>query len=199
MPQPPIITLDEADIAAYGVCSLTELLAALTPQTGSGRGRGGGRPVILFNGQRISNFREFRNFPPEAIRRVEVLPEEVALRFGFPPNQRVVNFILQRQFRRAAVDLEYRNARARRQLGREFDASMLRIQRAGRLNLNVRDRGYLDADRSRARLAPDPRFEPRRDHATRSAAFRTLIQLATMANLPAAGQPGWARAGRAAR
>ena len=36
---------------------------------------GAGRPVILLNGQRIANFREMGRFPPEAIRKVEVLPE----------------------------------------------------------------------------------------------------------------------------
>ena len=92
--QPPLVTLDEADIAAYGASSLGDLIAAIGPVTGSGRGRGGGGPVILFNGQRISNFREMRNIQPEAIRRMEVLPEEVALRFGYAANQRVINFIL---------------------------------------------------------------------------------------------------------
>jgi hypothetical protein len=96
--QPPIVTLDEAEIAAYGVSSIAELVTALAPQTGTGRGRGGGTPVFLVNGMRVSNFREIRGLPPEAIRRVEVLPEEVALKFGFRPDQRVVNFILKDQF-----------------------------------------------------------------------------------------------------
>ena len=97
--QPPIVTLDEEDIATYGVSSIQELVAALVPQTGTGRGRGGGTPVFLLNGMRVSNFREIRGLPPEAIRRVEILPEEVALKFGFRPDQRVVNFILKDQFR----------------------------------------------------------------------------------------------------
>lgn len=96
--QPPIVTLDEADIASYGVSSIAELVAALVPQTGTGRGRGSGGPVFLVNGMRVSNFREIRGLPPEAIRRVEILPEEVALKFGFRPDQRVVNFILKDQF-----------------------------------------------------------------------------------------------------
>jgi outer membrane receptor protein involved in Fe transport len=97
-PQQPIVTYDEADIAAYGASSIADLIASTAPQTGSGRGRGGGFPSILFNGQRITNFREFRNIPPEAIRRMEVLPEEVALRYGFQANQRVINFILKDNF-----------------------------------------------------------------------------------------------------
>jgi hypothetical protein len=41
-PQPPILELNEADIAAYGAGSLAELMQALAPQTGSSGGRGGG-------------------------------------------------------------------------------------------------------------------------------------------------------------
>ncbi|MFN5245077.1 MAG: TonB-dependent receptor plug domain-containing protein, partial [Novosphingobium sp.] len=91
---PPIAVLDEKDIQALGATTLADVLTQLAPQTGSGRGRGSGPPVVLINGQRIGNFREMRNFPQEAIRRVEILPEEVALRFGFPANTRVVNMIL---------------------------------------------------------------------------------------------------------
>jgi hypothetical protein len=98
VPQQPVAVFDEEEIAAYGVSSIDELLQAISPQTGSGRGRGEGRPVILLNGQRISSFREMRSIPPEAIRRLQVLPEEVALRFGYPPNQRVVNIILKDDF-----------------------------------------------------------------------------------------------------
>lgn len=75
--QAPVATYDENEIAALGAGSITDLLAKVGAQTGSGRGRGDGQPVILVNGQRITNFREMRNFPPEAIKRMEVLPEEV--------------------------------------------------------------------------------------------------------------------------
>ena len=40
--QPPLLELDEEDIASYGASSLSELLDALSPETSSGRGRGGG-------------------------------------------------------------------------------------------------------------------------------------------------------------
>ena len=63
----PIATLNEADIQATGAGSIAELLTRISPQTGSGRGRGGGggMPVVLVNGQRVTNFRELRNFPPD--------------------------------------------------------------------------------------------------------------------------------------
>src|SRR3546814_6740550 len=69
------------------------------PQTRSGRGRGGGRPVILVNGRRISGFGAVRNIPPEAIAKVEIFPEEVALQYGYSATERVVNFVLKPDLR----------------------------------------------------------------------------------------------------
>lgn len=105
-PSPPIAVLDEKDIQALGATTLADVLTQLAPQTGSGRGRVSGPPVVLINGQRIGNFREMRNFPQEAIRRVEILPEEVALRFGFPANTRVVNMILKDNYSSKTIEAE---------------------------------------------------------------------------------------------
>lgn len=137
VPQAPVATLDEADVAALGASNLSELLAAIAPQANSGRGRGGGMPAILINGQRISNFREFRNIPPEAVRRVEIMPEEVALRFGFPPNQRVVNIILRENFVARSFDAEFEGPDRGGYGTTEFEASLLRIARSSRFNLNA--------------------------------------------------------------
>lgn len=104
--EPPVATYDEKDISALGAGSINELLSRVSAQTGSGRGRGG-QHVILVNGQRITDFREMRNFPPEAIKRMEVLPEEVALRYGYPPDARVINFILKDNFRSRSVEARY--------------------------------------------------------------------------------------------
>lgn len=105
-PQSPVATYDESEIQSMGVSSIGDLLGRISPQTGSGRGRSGagGMPVVLLNGQRVSNFREMRNIPPEAIKKVEVLPEEVALRFGYSPDTRVVNIILKDKFQAIALD-----------------------------------------------------------------------------------------------
>ncbi|WOI54744.1 hypothetical protein [Parvularcula sp. LCG005] len=102
----PDVTLDSEEIESYGVSSLAELLDELTAETGSGRGRGGGRPVVLLNGQRISGFREIGEYPPEALARVEVLPEEVALKYGYRADQRVINFVLKPNVSVLAVELE---------------------------------------------------------------------------------------------
>ena len=103
---PPERTYDSRDVRATGATNINELLEALAPEIGSARGRGGGRPVTLLNGQRISSFRELRDIPTEAIQRVEVLPEEVALKYGYRADQRVVNIVLRhasaRPWRRCA-------------------------------------------------------------------------------------------------
>ncbi len=173
--QPPLVTLNEADIAAYGTSSLAELLAAVAPQTGTGRGRGGGFPVILVNGQRIANFREMANFSPEAIRRMEVLPEEVALRYGFPPNQRVINFILKDNFASRIVRGEY-NASTRGGLGTsELQATLQRISGANRFNVNIyaEDTGLL-TEAERGVIQPLP-VAPQVAGDPDPARFRTLL------------------------
>ncbi len=104
-PQPPVATYDEKEVAALGASSLTDVLARIAPQAGSGRGRSDGPPAILVNGQRIANFREMRNYPPESIKKIEVLPEEVALRYGYPPDTRVINFILKDNYSSRRIEL----------------------------------------------------------------------------------------------
>lgn len=164
--QPPVMTLDETEIASYGAASLGELVAAISPQTGSGRGRGQGHPVMLVNGQRVSSFREMRNIPPEAIRKVEVLPEEVSLRFGYPPNQRVINFILKENFATVSVAGEYNIPSRGGFTNSEIEAGLVRIDGPRRLNIEAKavddtmlteaERGVIQSAASRPTVAGDP-------------------------------------------
>jgi hypothetical protein len=137
-PQKPVETLDEEDIAAYGASSVGDLLDALGPETGTGRGRGSGAPVILVNGQRVASFREIHDYPPEAIRRVEILPEEVALRYGYPPDQRVVNFILKDHFRSHTVAASGSTPDRGGTVTGQGQGSLLRIDGNARLNLSLK-------------------------------------------------------------
>ena len=100
---PPEEQLGPADIRSYGVNSVADLLTELAPLTRSGRGSGG-QPVVLLNGRRISGFQEIRDLPTEAIARVDILPEEVALKYGYRADQRVVNFVLRQRFRATTVE-----------------------------------------------------------------------------------------------
>jgi len=165
-PQAPIVTLNEEDIAAYGASSLSDLITALSPQTGSGRGRGSGGPVLLVNGQRISNFREMRNIPPEAIRRMEILPEEVALRYGYSANQRVINMILKDHFASKSVDAEFNAPTHGGFSESEFETTLLKIDKTSRFNLNAKaengsmlteaERGVIQSPGTVSTVAGDP-------------------------------------------
>jgi len=147
--QAPILELGEEDIAAEGVTSIADLITQITNQSGSARGRnGGGRPVILINGIRIGSFREFANYPPEALARVEVFPEEVAQRFGFPPDRRVINLILKENYRNAEVEFEFEGPSRGGSYTREQELGFLQIADGGRINFNfeANDTSFLTED-----------------------------------------------------
>ena len=174
-PSPPIAVLDEKDIQALGATTLADVLAQLAPQTGSGRSRVSGPPVILINGQRIGNFREMRNFPQEAIRRVEILPEEVALRYGFPANSRVVNMILKNNFASKTVEVEAAVPTRGRFWSYDGEATKLRIKGPQRFSVTAKiddtsalteaERGVIQTAGSVPTVSTDPN----------PAEFRSLI------------------------
>ena len=137
-PQPPLLELGEEEIAAYGAGSIAELIEALSPQVSSGSGRGaGGFPVILVNGARISSFRELRSYPPEAIEKVEVFPEEVAQRYGYSADQRVVNIILKQNYASREIEAEYGQPFDGGYSRKEVEGTYLRIDGQSRLNINL--------------------------------------------------------------
>lgn len=154
---PPEQQLTPADIQAYGVSSIGDLLAELAPQTRSGRGSGGA-PVVLLNGLRISGFREIRDLPTEAILRVDILPEEVALKYGYRADQRVVNFVLRPRFRSIAAELETALATAGGIASPKGELDIVRIGRQRRISLHFEYEGresVTEADRG-IRFDPSP-------------------------------------------
>ncbi|ASK86835.1 hypothetical protein [Sphingorhabdus sp. SMR4y] len=134
---PPVVELSEEDIASYGVSSVQDLLEAISSQTTSSRGRGSGRPVVLINGQRTSGFREIRDLPPEAIRTVQVFPEELALQYGYRPDQRVINFVLKDNYTGVSVSAEYGVPTQGAQGRSEVESTITRIGRNSRVNINL--------------------------------------------------------------
>lgn len=166
VPQKPVEVLEEEDIQAYGANSIEELLAAISPQTNSGRGRGGSRPIMLINGQRITSWREMRRMPPEAIRRVEILPEEVALRFGYPANQRVVNLILKEQFAAVTGAGEYNRPTRGGYDNYELETGLFNVSGPRRYNFSAKivqttmltedERNVRQEESSRPDVAGDP-------------------------------------------
>jgi hypothetical protein len=138
---PPENTLDSRDVRATGATNINELLEALAPQIGSVQGRGGEQPVLLLNGQRVSSFRELRDIPTEAIERVEILPEEVALKYGYRADQKVVNIVLRPRFRSTVAQVGATTATDGGYTAATGDLTRLMIQKNGRTQFNLHAAG----------------------------------------------------------
>jgi iron complex outermembrane receptor protein len=134
----PDLQLQPQDVASYGVSTITDLLDELAPEIGSNSGRGGEGPAILVNGRRISGFNEIRNLPTEAILRVDILPEEAALKYGFSANQRVVNIVLRPSYGSELADLTGGAATAGGAAAGQAEAGVTRIAGERRFNLDLK-------------------------------------------------------------
>lgn len=137
----PEAELSSEDIESLGISSVNDLLVELSAQTRSARG---GRPVMLVNGRRISSFAEIRDIPAEAIAGVEVMPEETALRFGYPAEQKVVNIRLKDHVRVASAELTGGVPTEGGRTSFGVKAGLLKVDNGQRLNVTL---GY---DRSSA-------------------------------------------------
>ena len=132
---PAEVVLSPADVRSYGVSSVSDLLTELAPQTRSGAG---GAPVVLLDGKRISGFQEIRDIPTEAILRVDILPEEVALKYGYTADQKVVNFVLRRRFRSTTVELADAAATEGGSNTPQGELGVLTIRNGQRFNLDTK-------------------------------------------------------------
>ncbi|MBJ7448423.1 MAG: TonB-dependent receptor [Brevundimonas sp.] len=153
----PELSLSADQIQAYGAANISELLAYLEPVTRSSQGRDGGQPVLLVNGRRISGFREIQSIPTEAIERTDILPEEVALQFGYRADQRVVNFVLKANFRSISAEAAYRAPTQGGRTTTELESTLFNIAGGNRYSV--------DAEYSRS----SPLFESERDIERRAA------------------------------
>lgn len=192
---PPEETFSAADVRSFGVSSITDLLTELTPQTTSGLG---GDPVVLLNGRRISGMGEIRDIPTEAIQRVEILPEEVALKYGYSADQKVVNVVLRQRFRAATVEGQVGGSTAGGQLSEMANYSRLQLNRQGRTNIAVK---IQNSDRL---LESDRDLISRNDSGLYDfvgnigPALPGASQIDPALPVAVAGVPGWAASGRPA-
>jgi hypothetical protein len=134
----PELQLGPADIQSFGVSTVTELLNELAPETRSDRGRSSESPVILLNGRRISALNEVRDIPVEAILRVDILPEEVSLKYGYTADQRVVNIVLRRRFRATTLEGVAGGPTEGGEVTGQAEADLIHIRRDDRLNLDLK-------------------------------------------------------------
>lgn len=142
--------LNAADVRALGVTSISEMITELSPQTN-------GTPVILLNGKRISSFSEISDLPSEAVARVDILPEQVALSYGYAPTQKVVNIVLRQRFRAELAELRGGTTTGGGRENGKAEAGILRIRGDNRFTLNLdysRAASLLESQRDIAATAP---------------------------------------------
>ena len=132
----PEIELGPEDITGFGAGTVGELLDQLSPQT-TGSGSPNARPLVLINGQRATGLDEIRSLPPEAVLRIEILPEHVALRYGRRPGNKVVNLVLQPNFKAVTPETSYgATTEDGRSLG-QVRVNVARISPFGRWSLDA--------------------------------------------------------------
>jgi hypothetical protein len=149
----PVATFDKALIESIGAVSMADLLRVIEPMTRSADGK---PPIFLLNGQRTTGYEEIGSLPPEALEKMELLPEQAALRFGYPPTQRVLNFITKAKFRTVEAKA---NVGASTEGGggtHGTNLALTRIARPRRLTLTGEYRHSDPLLQSRRNVLPDP-------------------------------------------
>ncbi|GAM01655.1 TonB-dependent receptor domain-containing protein [Sphingomonas parapaucimobilis] len=149
----PVAVLDAQALEALGATNLADLLKKVKALTSSS---GGGEPVMLLNGRRVSGFAEFQSLPYEAMERIEVLPEQEAARFGYPPNVRVMNFITKKTFRAVTVHLLPGVTTEGGGGTRYSEVTSARIDGPRRLSFNVSHLRQNPVSQSQRAIVPDP-------------------------------------------
>jgi hypothetical protein len=156
----PELTFGAQELRALGAGSITEILAEIAPQTRSGRGRGGGPPAVLLNGKRTSGFAEIRNIPPEAIARVEVLPEEVSLKYGFRADQRVINFVLRPRFQAWTGEYDIGGPTDGGRFSTELEVNLLRLRNGSRTSIEAEYQIDTMVTENERRITTPPQSRP---------------------------------------
>ncbi|PXA86861.1 hypothetical protein DMC47_33360 [Nostoc sp. 3335mG] len=158
---PPEVTLNSAAIGALGAADLNEVFEDLAPEFRNGASEPGKTkptPIVLVNGQRIAGFTAIRDLPPEAVRRIEVFPEKVALQYGYGPDQKVVNVVLRSNYHALTLLGRYTAAPENWRGVYRAKADLLRIGEHAHWNIDL-DYSHLDPIFSATTLA-DPGAVP---------------------------------------
>jgi iron complex outermembrane recepter protein len=139
--------LDEADVAAFGVDSVGELLDDLLSRLDQSEDG----PVILVNGKPSNGRMEIGDLPIEALFGVQVLARGAAAQLGQSPTRRVVNVVIKPNHRQITTILAQDNATQGGGEGRSGSLSFVAIADNNRRSLTLK------ASQS------DPLFESERD------------------------------------
>lgn len=90
----PETELGEDEIDALGAYDIGEVTYRIGRKLGFTE-----PPIIVVNGRRALNSADFSRFPPDALVRVEALPPEAGAIYGDDPSRRVLNIVLQPEYR----------------------------------------------------------------------------------------------------
>jgi hypothetical protein len=144
----PIVVLSPSELDAYGADSLSDLVDSLRPLTRSSRGDQAA--VVLINGH-LAGQLELETLPREAVERVEVLPESVALKYGFSETRRVLNFVLREHYAGIPTHLVQNGATEGGDETTLADGSLARLNDEARVTAlaSFKDNAWLrDSDRA---------------------------------------------------
>jgi iron complex outermembrane receptor protein len=149
----PIAVLDPRALRSLGVTGMKDLLGRLRPLTA---GSAGADPVILLNGRRINGVAQIQSIPPEAIATAEILPEQDAARFGYPPTVRVLNLITARHFRSTSAQQLAGPTTRSGGATHYAETTATRIDLSRRATVQVSHFRQLPVRQSQRSIAPEP-------------------------------------------
>lgn len=161
-------TLTPFEISTYGATDVGTLIRSLGPLATSIRGGEESAPIVLLNGQRISSPSDIARIPTEAIERMEVFPEALALAYGYRPDQKVLNIVTFQQFSKRNVEIDFAVPTEGGRADSQFSTSLLTIRNNTRLNFDASYRktgALLESERALLALEPGPGL----------AEFRTIL------------------------
>lgn len=132
----PERSLDPDQIDAYGVSTVGELFEQVLAESGESDDG----PVVLINGERVSDLGDAADYPVEAVTRIDILPRGSAARVGGAPQRRVVSITLRNKLLSLTATAGYRFATEGEWAGQKGEALFTRIDGPRRINLSLRVR-----------------------------------------------------------
>jgi hypothetical protein len=159
-------TVTSATIKSLGTNSIGELLARLRARYA------GGELAIIVNGRRLASIDALSEFPPEALKQIDVLRPGSGSQFGYPATDRILNLVLRPTF--SSVTVEGAASGPTEGGGRDGNIATryARIRGDRRMNGSV---VYRKAGGLREDERADPALAPGTAGDTVSARYRSLI------------------------
>lgn len=129
--------LDEGDIEAYGLDTVGDVIDELSAYVRNSDTP----PIILINGRETSGLADVVDLPPEALKKIQLLPPSAAVRYGQPKTRPVVNIVLKKRFRQLATFAEAGEASAGGARRAKGELTWTSIAGPSRNNISLKLRG----------------------------------------------------------